>query len=117
MIVSASERDLVGPVVLFEEMGWTFAENSSDLFSETMDLGAVFLRDTAPCAEAGSSYLHLIAVIKEKTKARRNEGTRPVKAFPGDILFFIRAPSPCGGSAQTRGSAKPRRLWLTPPEQ
>lgn len=92
MIVSASERDFVGLIEAFQEMGWTFAEDSSDLFSETMDLMRFFFRDTAPRSEARKQLFAFDRAIKEKTKARRAmKVRRPVKAFPGDILFFIRA--------------------------
>ena len=90
MIVSASELDFVGLIESFEDMGWVFEESND--FTETMDLMRFFFRDTAPTVEARKQLLAFDRAMKNKTKARRKmKVRRPVKAFPGDILFFIRA--------------------------
>ena len=90
MIVAASEMDFVGLIEAFEDMGWEFEETHD--FSETMDMLRFFFRDTAPRQEARKQLLDFDRALQSKVKARRaTKVRRPVKAFPGDILFFVRA--------------------------
>lgn len=90
MITSASSLNLSSLIESFEDMGWVFDESNDS--SETMDVMRFFFRDTAPSDEARKELLAFNKEMARKGKARREEKlNKPVKAFPGDILFFVRA--------------------------
>ena len=90
MITSASDFNLSSLIESFEDMGWVFEESADS--SETMDIMRFFFRDTAPSKEARKELLEFNRAMSEKRRARKKAKIRrPVKAFPGDILFFVRA--------------------------
>jgi len=90
MILSAASYDMTSLVESFEQMGWIFeADNDS---SETLDFMRFFFRDTAPIDEAKKEHRQFNQAMRKKRIARQTVQTKkPVKAFPGNILFFIRA--------------------------
>ena len=90
MITAAASLNLSSLIESFEDMGWIFDESNDS--TETMDIMRFFFRDTAPTEEAKKELLEFNREMVKKGRARKKEKLQaPVKAFPGDILFFVRA--------------------------
>jgi len=89
-VYSTSEMDFVSMLQSFEEMGIKL--NRFDP-GEDMNNTRHMFRDTAPPEEARSAHKKWERKwIKKRKKEYKSSGRKnPVDAYPGDLLFFIRA--------------------------
>jgi len=89
-VYSTSEMDLVSMLQSFTEMGLKL--NRFDPGEDMNNLRHMF-RDTAPPEEARAKHKKWERKwIKKRKKVAKTTGRKnPVDAYPGDLLFFIRA--------------------------
>ena len=88
-MVASAQKDYFMLLEAFDEVGVRL--NRSDAQSD-MDIIRFLFRDTAPSKSARKRQNKMRKVLEAKKKARREANiVPPVRAFPGDLLFFLRA--------------------------
>ena len=89
LVVASAQKDYFMLLEAFDEVGVRL--NRSDAQSD-MDIIRFLFRDTAPSKSARKRQNKMRKVLEAKKKARREANiVPPVRAFPGDLLFFLRA--------------------------
>ena len=89
LVVASAEKDYFALLEAFDEMGLKLNRLDSE---GDMDAMRFLFRDTSPPTEARTQLRKFDKAMKNKAKARRKKKiVKPVDAFPGDLLFFLRA--------------------------
>ena len=89
LVVASAEKDYFALLEAFDEMGLKLNRLDSEA---DMDAMRFLFRDTSPSTEARTQLRKFDKAMKNKAKARREKKiVKPVDAFPGDLLFFLRA--------------------------
>ena len=89
LVVASADKDYFMLLESFDEMGLKLNRLDSE---GDVDAMRFLFRDTAPPKEARSQLRKYDKAMKQKVKVRRERKVvKPVDAFPGDLLFFLRA--------------------------